>query len=389
MSSAQLAFINLHTGPFLQLTLSDERWLGTEAELRWERVLRTRESGGITSTEACGAPQRLRLSARELRVPLPADAAPAFRGDLLELSLRATVEIAPGKLFSPTLVADRPSPEPTASRTTPTGDATQEIDPKDQFHFRDNLRALEPWRRLLVLALLVVGGLLILINTAVGARDTFVPESEVWFYDHQGSDGDAEIPILKSLIGSGGVGFALWMTILAQLRRYLTVLEWAELPARIDPDTRLPLSSMFRAVSRVPLLDFEVRIVAANIEVGVREVKERTRNGTRTRRDVIRRPLRTVVLARERCASAAAGTNLAALLQQQVDFRLLFERLHPALKVGEQRLELRWELQLLHPRYVDQELLGPDRIDPDGFAAADAAPLPLAELTPGALPGAR
>lgn len=386
MSAARLAFVDLRSGPVLQLILSDERWLGQEAELRWERVLRTRESGGVTSTEACGMPERLRLSARELRMPLPADALPAYRGDLLELSLRATVTIAPGTLFSPTLVADRVSPEPATSRTAPTGDCTQEIDPRDRFDFRANLRALEPWRRLLVLALLAVGGLLILINTAIGTRDTFVPESEVWFYDHSDSDGDPEIPVLKSLIGSGGVGFALWIAILGQLRRYLTVIEWAALPERIGPDTRLPLSTMFRAVSRVPLQDFDVRIVAANIEVGVRVVTVRTKKGTRTRRDVIRRPLRTVVLASERCVSAPAGSNLAAALHSEVDFRSLFEKLYPPLQAGEQKLELRWELQLLHPRYVDQELLGPEILDPAGFRADGGRD--SEGLLPGTLPGA-
>lgn len=388
MSAAQLEFVDLHTGPMLQLSLQDERWLGQDAELKWERVLRTRESGGVTSTETCGSPERLRLSARQLRVPLPADALPAFRGDLLELSLRATLCIAPGKMFSPTLTAERPAAEPAAPRLAPTGDCTQEIDPKDHFHFRDNLRALEPWRRLLVLAMVAIGGLLILINTAVGARDTFVPESEVWFYDHRDSDGDGEIPILKSLMGSGGVGFALWVAILAQLRRYLSVIEWAELPEKIGPETRLPLSTMFRAVSRVPLEDFELRIVAANIEVGVREVQVRTKNGTRTRRDAIRRPLRTVILQVERCAHAAPGTNLAAAFEREVDFRPIFEKLYPAFQIGEQRLELRWELQLLHPRYVDQELLGPDRLDPAGFAEVDQQPLRPSILSPGALPGA-
>jgi hypothetical protein len=388
MSTAQLEFVDLHTGPMLQLSLKDERWLGQDAELKWERVLRTRESGGVTSTEACGPPERLRLSARQLRVPLPADALPAFRGDLLDLSLRATLGIAPGKMFSPTLTAERPAPEPAAPRLAPTGDCTQEIDPKDHFHFRDNLRALEPWRRLLVLAMVALGGLLILINTAVGARDTFVPESEVWFYDHRSSDGDGELPILKSLIGSGGVGFTLWVAILAQLRRYLTVIEWADLPNQIGPDTRLPLATMFRAVSRVPLENFEVRVVAANIEVGIREVKERTRNGTRTRRDTVRRPLRTLVLQVEHVVHAAPGTNLAAALRQEVDFRPLFQKLYPAFQVGEQRLELRWELQLLHPRYVDQELLGPDRLDPAGFAEIDAQPVRDPRLSPGALPGA-
>ena len=55
-----------------------------------------------------------------------------------------------------------------------------------------------------------------------------------------------------------------------------------------------------------------------------------------------------------------AGSSIGDFLQGDVDFTPMFRALYPSLMVtSESGLDLVWQVQLLHPEFVDKALPGP------------------------------
>ncbi len=67
------------------------------------------------------------------------------------------------------------------------------------------------------MALLVIGLVVIAINTLIGLHDQAVPEIQTFLYSHYDSDGDSSSPLFKSLVASGSI----WLMIKKQLRKYM------------------------------------------------------------------------------------------------------------------------------------------------------------------------
>ena len=54
--------------------------------------------------------------------------------------------------------------------------------------------------------------------------------------------------------------------------------------------------------------------------------------------------------------------TLQTYLDGEIDFEPMFASLYPPLMVtGSHGVEVAWEVQLLHPKFVDQELPGPNK----------------------------
>jgi hypothetical protein len=139
--------------------------------------------------------------------------------------------------------------------------------PRDRFSFIANLRAIPAKSRAIVLWLVIVGLPVIALNAVVGVRDQFVPDSQVWFYDHRGDDG-SESPLMKALMGSGGVGMALWLAIRRQLQKYMRFEARLPVAGQITRGSRCRVADMIEGVARVPLQQARVRVVAFNREHG-------------------------------------------------------------------------------------------------------------------------
>lgn len=300
----------------------------------------------------------------------------SYTGTHIDLDILAHIEIDDGFIFDTKMHTEIErellrSPAPTTS-------AAQLIEPPDAYNFRANLRAIPPRNRMIVMVLSIVGSVLIGINTLLGTHDEFSSDSSAIFYDHVGSDG-SESPMMKSLFGSGGLGLTLWLAIRAQLRRYMKfeLKPGLKFPRR---GQRLAARDLIHGKARVALEKTQLRVVAVNDEKGQYEEG----SGTKKRTVSFTIPFRGVVIYEQYLPYVPADTPVETYLEGELDFEEMFEVLFPPLTTSSTHgIDLRWEIQLIHPVFVDQELACPC----DGLAFADFIPQAPVSQKRGVLPG--
>jgi len=339
--------------------------IGHEAVLSLRLQVDVKRSSGVDgNTVLCE--RALNITATRLRVPIDDAAARAYRyqGQDIDIIIVARLRIDDGVIFDTTIEAplDAPLRVPQAE----TAKASAWIDPPDQYSLGANLRALSPTDRFIARALLAIAGVVGGGNAAIGIHDEWVPEANIIWYDHQGSDG-SESPTMKSLAGSGFLGVGLWLAIRARLRRYmrLRLAPGVGTPRRGE---RVPARVLVEGESRVALERSTLRVVAANRENG----QYREKSGKETKTKHFRRPFQAMVLYEQFLAHVPAGSPLSDHLDGDVDFEPIFTELLPPQMAGTHHgIDLAWEVQLLHPDFVDQELAGPtDWIVDDWQASA-------------------
>jgi hypothetical protein len=287
----------------------------------------------------------------------------SYVGSSIDIDLLAHIEIDDGFIFDTKMHTE--IERELLRSPAPKGNAAQLIEPADAYNFRANLRAIPPKNRMIVMVLSIVGSILIGINTLLGAHDEFTSSDNIVFYDHSGSDG-SESPMMKSLFGSGGLGLTVWLAIRAQLRRYMKIeLNSAvRFPRR---GSRLAARDLIRGQARVALEKTKVRVVAVNDEKGQYEEG----SGTKKRTVSFTTPFRGVLIYEQYLPFIPANTPVENYLEGELDFEEMFEVLYPPLQTSSTHgIGLRWEVQLIHPQFVDQELACPC----DGLVFADFIP---------------
>lgn len=271
-------------------------------------------------------------------------------GKQLALKLVARLEVDDGILFDSKFKAEHLLPLQGGARPLQ-GDPKQ-MDPKDVFSFIANVAVLPARNKMIVLGLLIVGGFVVLGNLVLGFHDEFVPEAQTYFYDHTGDDG-SESPIMKALMGSGAAGAGIWMAIMFQLRQYMRFQMKAHPP--IGRDSRLRLSDLIDGESKVRLENVVVRVVACNRECG----QYKRGSGTKERTVSFRNPINAVMLYERRILQIPAHRPLGMYIDGEVDFRPMFDLLLPPLMLSSSHgIDVAWEVQFLHPKFVDHELDG-------------------------------
>jgi hypothetical protein len=131
----------------------------------------------------------------------------------------------------------------------------------------------------------------------------------------------------------------------------------SRVPKPIEPGTRLDVRNVVRGRARVPLEDCVLRVVAFNREKG--QVKQRSKDKTEIRE--FAEIVRAVVLFEQRLPHVPANAQLGEWIEGEVDFAPLFTRLHPPVTIGPHHgIDIRWEVQLLHADFVDQEVALPE-----------------------------
>lgn len=271
----------------------------------------------------------------------------SYKGDKIDLRLQLQLTIDDGILFDSE--AESSHDLPLGDRPRIGDDDGASMDPKDVFNFFANLSAIPYRNRMITLGLCLVGGVLILVNGVVGVHDQFVPEAQTLFYDHTGDDG-SESPLMKALFGCGAAGAAIWAAVLMQLRKYMRF----ELKPHRAPERgrRLAASALIGGRARVDLEDITVRVVACNRECG----QYRRGSGTKVRTVSFTTPTRAVKLYERYIARVPANAPLADFLEGDIDFEPMFSQLYPPLRVGSNHgIDVAWEVQLLHPKFVDHE----------------------------------
>jgi hypothetical protein len=134
------------------------------------------------------------------------------------------------------------------------------IEPSDSFAFFKNLKAIPFEAQVLTMVLLVVGVVVIALNTVIGIHDQVSPEDLTWLYSHVDADGVASLPLEKSLLGSGSLGVSIWFYMRGQLRQYMQ-FSLKKLP-QIRRDESYSSQDLVRGRSRIPLRDVTLRVVA-------------------------------------------------------------------------------------------------------------------------------
>lgn len=352
-----LLFVDEGGHAAVRIGLRDASLGGRTATLKVVREANVKRSSGIDREEVL-LERRFPLEAAPRTIPLPPGHAPRwiYRGKHLDLILKATLVVDDSVLLDTQVVAQANRPvfpgplAPEASR--------RQADPADRFSLVANLRAI-PWRnRVMAIALLVVGIPLVLANAVLGWHDQTAAPGATAFYDHEDSDGESQSPLVNALLMSGGIGFGLWLALRAQLRRYMELEVLASrVPKRIEPDTRLDVRDVVRGRARVPLEDCVLRVVAFNREKG--QYKQRSKDKTETRE--FAEIVRAVVLFEQRLPHVPANAQIAQWIEGEVAFGPVFTRLHPPVSMGPAHgIDIRWEVQLLHGDFVDQEVALPE-----------------------------
>ncbi len=341
--------------------------VGHDAKLSLRIQVDVKRASGVDSGESL-LERALRVSATRLRVPITQfpDHAYAFQGQHIDIRLLARLRVDDGVIFDTTLEAplELPPRRPLAN----TAQAAAWIEPPDQYSLAANLRALSPKDRLIAKLLLAIAGVVGTGNAAVGVHDQFVPESQIYWYDHSGDDG-SESPMLKSLVGSGFLGVGLWIAIRARLRRYMRIglASGVGTPRRGE---RVAARQLVEGEARVPLERSTLRVVAANREKG----QYREKSGKETKTKSFAHPLQAVVLYEQFLPHVPAGSAISDHLDGDVDFEPIFTDLLPPLTAGGSHgIDVVWEVQLLHPDFVDQELPGPAEWTATDWTAHESA----------------
>lgn len=328
--------------------------VGHQATLSLRTRVDVKRSSGVDANTTLFE-HKLKLQSTSLRVPLPIDVASWYHYDGKQIDIRviAHLEVDDGIVFDTKLETEPDLPRRQTSATQAKTSGTL-IEPTDRYSLQANLRALAPRDRMIVKALLLIGSVVGLGNAAVGVHDEFSSESQIIFYDHQGSDG-SESPTMKSLFGSGGVGLTLWLVVRARLRRYMRI---ALRPNVTTPrrGERVRARDLVEGEARVPLDGSTLRVVAANRENG--QYREKSGKETKTRN--FTDPVQAIVLFEQFLPHIPAGEPLGDHLDGDVDFDPIFTVLMPPqMSGGSHGIDVVWEVQLLHPEFVDQELQGP------------------------------
>ena len=344
--------------PWLVVETRDPDIVGKAAKLRLLHFARVKRKNAV-HTQKLLLSRKFDLGAAPSRFALEGalDELFAYRGEDLDLQLKAELEVDDGLIFDTDIERELPFPERLPPRAAVPAQHKEVHSPKDRFDFFANLRAIPAKARLIVLWLVMLGGPVIVANAIVGARDQFVPESRTWFYDHSDSEGDSESPLFKALAGSGSVGMALWMAIRHQLKKYM------QFAAKLPPGLVLRRGARCRpedivtGQARVPLQGAMLRVVAYNREHGQYTQQEKDGDSTKTVTKDFQTDARGVVLYQQVLAYLPANAPLAGALSGEVEFDALFDALYPPLRIGGSHgLSLCLEAQLLHPDYIDHEV---------------------------------
>ncbi len=304
-----------------------------------------------------------------LRIPIKRLRAYSYTGADISIEIKTRLTVDDSILFD-TKISERQQLELRLKPEIQTN-AKQLIDPRDRFSFFDNLKAIPFKAQVITFLLLIAGAITVTVNTIVGVHDQMSPERGTWFYSQVDSEGESQSPLFQSLALSGGLGAGIWFLLRKQLRKYMT-FRFRPRRAPLRRGRRYRLSNLIQGRPRVDLRDVRIRVVACNMECG----QYKRGSGTDVRTVSFAKPVRAVLLYDKRIPLIRASSSVAQYVGEELSFDPMFDALYPPLMVGEHHgLKVRWEVQLLHGQFIDQELVGPihNLLYQDFMRATDSA----------------
>jgi hypothetical protein len=357
MAEGVVATVSVDGGELrLRLQVLDAGLAGKEAKFTVVQRFRCKVDSPVHKSRVLSEHEiRLHAGEQELALGRLPPELFCYVGEKLDIELGGRLQIDDGVFFDTKMEVAIAAASPLPPRRKGPADSKSVHSPGDEFDFFANLRAIPYKARVMVLAMLCLGGPIVLANAALGLHDQFTPEAGTWFYDHSGSDG-SESPVLKALAGSGAAGFALWLAIRRQLRKYMDFS--ATLPGEtLRRGLACRPGDLISGKAGVVLEQVQVRLVAYNREHGEYTKQEKDGNSTKTVTKSFTQEAGGVVLYEQLLFHVPKNTPIESVLTGEIVFDALFDSLYPPVMYGDSHgLDLQLEAQLLHPEFVDQDV---------------------------------
>ncbi|MEX0596138.1 MAG: hypothetical protein WD512_06520, partial [Candidatus Paceibacterota bacterium] len=329
-----------------QITIKDRSIIGHQSKIMLVREILVKDKNPVHSEEILFE-TNFKIDLETVSIPIPAKSLQAYsyQGEMIEIEIHLKIELDDGYLLDTTISSEIElnlgiKPKITHSKEL--------VNPKDLFNFQRNFLAIPFKNKLITIGLVIIGLILISVNTLIGIHDQTVPESQTYFYSQRDSDGDSNSPLMNSLYGSGACGFIVWIAIRNNLRKYMT-LNFINFPKVIEPRTRLRAQDIITGQSRVTLDQAILRIVACNYEKG----QYIRGSGTKKRTVSFSHPVQGVILFEQRIPRLPAGMEINQIINGIIKFSKMFNTLYPfQMNHKSHGLDLYWEMQLTHEDFI-------------------------------------
>ena len=123
---------------------------------------------------------------------------------------------------------------------------------------------------------------------------------------------------------------------------------------RVRADRTYKLSDFLEVKSRVSLKNVTIKVVACNMEMG----KYQRGSGTNTRTVSFSEPVHGVTLHSSTIDHIPARVPLRRVINAEFSFEKMFHTLYPPVPVSDTHgLSTYWEIQVIHPDLIDQEII--------------------------------
>jgi hypothetical protein len=338
---------------FAHIKVLDRKLLGHDAKFKLIAKVEVHDKRPVNETKVLFETALAKSLVSEQLVKIPAAKLNIFsyKGKMIDITISTQIVIDDAVFFDTKVseeqqmkLAEKPKVRTLAEKM---------IDPEDVFDFFANLKAIPSHNQLITLSLLIAGLAIIGTNMLIGVIDQFSLSGSTIFYDHVDADGEYESPFFKALMGSGAIGVGVWYLIKGQLRKYMQ-FHFTRL-TKIKRGKEYKVSELVNGRSRVPLINVKIRIVACNMEKG----QYTRRRGTDDETVSFEEPMRGVMLYEKKISFVPARVPIKTYLNDTFSFDSMFSSLYPPFMISDSHgVDVHWEVQLLHPKYIDHELIG-------------------------------
>lgn len=338
----------------LEISVHDASLIGRSAKLTIERCAKVKKDDPIDHYDKIERSFILRQSRCEIALSSKDLRFFSYSGETIDISVNLTLKVDTGILFDTEVDIDEKMFFK-LRQLVAKSDAKAIIEPKDQFSFIKNMKAIPSSAQRMVVYLGFLAVLFLFVNTVIGVHDQYVTDANTWLYSHRNHKGESESPLWNSMGLNCMAAGAAWYAIRRELRRYMS-FRLTTKPSMFAPGAKFQVKELISGVPRVPLESAELRIVACNVEKGSywsgsdRERREKT----------FSHPVRAITLYKKKVFKLPAGQEINVHFPEVISFDEIYKKLYPAQMLTKTHgIDIYWEVQLLNDTFVDQELIGP------------------------------
>jgi len=327
------------------LQVLNKKILGHDARFQIIRKVIVLDSRPVNSEQIIyEEPFHLNSDSASFRVQLKDLNSYDYSGQLIRITLIAKCIVNDGFIFDSKHSIDfQIQYEPNQHATK---DAELLIQPKDDYNMLHNYRVLPTANKIYIILALILSIPLVFISLLSGLMSQF---SSVHILSFINSD-SAIWAIIVGVIFAIGI----WFFIGYQLKKYMT-FKFKKLSGLVQQNSRIAVRDLIKGKSTIALNNITLRVVACNMEHG----QYTRRDGTRTRTVSFHNPFRGVILYEKLISNIPPKIQIDLFFNGDCDFSKVYASLYPPQMNGRSHgIDIYWEVQLIHPEFVDQELIG-------------------------------